>query len=65
MITLSRQQIAEQELERLALAVVRSLGSNHRDEWSWERKLCVADLLVFLDVLTDTPQAKRDWIEGR
>jgi hypothetical protein len=36
-----------------------------RDEWPAERMLCVADLLVFLGVLCDTPQAKRQWIDGR
>jgi hypothetical protein len=69
MITLSRRQTVEQrvkreqELERLALAAVRSFGVGYRDEWPRDRKQRVADLLVFLGVLLDTPQAKCAWIE--
>jgi hypothetical protein len=56
----------ERELQRLALAVIRSTarGSSQND-WSMDRKLRVADLMVFLGLLHDIPQAKQDWIDGR
>ena len=67
----SREQIERrrcergQELQRLGRAVLTSSARGYNDGWSEDRKQAVADLLVFLGLVHNIPQAKRDWIDGR